>query len=115
MTTARPPASWTACVYERRSASRGGARSRPLRPGVAAQAGSASARSSCVTTPMRGGAGRGGGRARRVAIGSAAAPAQQARAPAAGLGANLLAAPGGQRHPGRDVAFDVGEGVIGGG
>ena len=67
-TTARPPASCTAWVYESRSASRGGARSRSLRPGIGAQAGSVSARSSCVTIPISGEAGRGGPMARRVVI-----------------------------------------------
>src|SRR3954471_11452717 len=52
---------------------------------------------------------------RRVVLRSASAPAEQARAPATGLRADLLVAPGRQRHSGRDVAFDVGEAVIGAG
>ena len=46
---------------------------------------------------------------------SAAASPKHARAPATGLGTDLLAPPGRQRHPGRHVALDVAEGVVWGG
>src|SRR3954451_25326451 len=51
----------------------------------------------------------------KIVLRSATAPAQQARAPAAALGADLVAPPGRQCHPDGDVARDVAEGVLGAG